>query len=88
MDRNLYYVAIAFFGIISGLFNQAAVPFAYLFMKILAPALLFGNEPLTLKRVGEEMGVTKERIRQLEARALLKLREAADEAKIDVELGS
>jgi hypothetical protein len=48
MDRNLYYVAIAFFGIINGLFNQAAVPFAYLFMKILAPALLFVNEPLTL----------------------------------------
>ena len=47
-----------------------------------------GNEPLTLKQVGEELGVTKERIRQLEARALSKLREAADEAKIDVELGS
>ena len=47
-----------------------------------------GNEPLTLKQVGEEMGVTKERIRQLEARALAKLRDAADEAKIDVELGS
>jgi RNA polymerase primary sigma factor/RNA polymerase sigma factor len=47
-----------------------------------------GTEPLTLKQVGEEMGVTKERIRQLEARALTKLREAADAAKIDVELGS
>ncbi len=47
-----------------------------------------GKEPLTLKEVGEEMGVTKERIRQLEARALSKLREAADEASIDVELGS
>lgn len=47
-----------------------------------------GKEPLTLKQVGEEMGVTKERIRQLEARALIKLREAANEAKIDVELGS
>ncbi len=47
-----------------------------------------GNEPLTLKEVGEEMGVTKERIRQLEARALTKLREAADEARIDIDLGS
>lgn len=47
-----------------------------------------GSEPLTLKEVGEEMGVTKERIRQLEARALSKLREAADEAKIDIELGA
>ena len=46
-----------------------------------------GSEPLTLKEVGEAMGVTKERIRQLEARALSKLRDAADEANIDVELG-
>ena len=48
MDRNLYYVAIAFFGMINGLFNQAVVPFAYLFAKVLAPALLFGSESLTL----------------------------------------
>jgi RNA polymerase primary sigma factor/RNA polymerase sigma factor len=47
-----------------------------------------GAEPLTLKEVGEEMGVTKERIRQLEARALNKLRDAADEVKIDVDFGS
>ncbi len=47
-----------------------------------------GNEPATLKQVGEVLGVTKERIRQLEARALSKLREAADESKIDVELGA
>jgi hypothetical protein len=48
MDRNLYYVAIAFFGMINGLFNQMLVPFAYLFAKVLAPALLFGSESLTL----------------------------------------
>ena len=48
MERNLYYVAIAFFGMINGLFNQALVPFAYLFVKVLSPALLFGSESLTL----------------------------------------
>jgi hypothetical protein len=48
MDRNYYFVGIAFFGMINGLFNQALVPFAYLFAKVLAPALLFGSESLTL----------------------------------------
>ena len=43
MDRNYYYVGIAFFGMVNGLFNQALVPFAYLFAKVLAPALLFGS---------------------------------------------
>lgn len=38
-----------------------------------------GRSPQTLRQVGAEMGVTKERIRQLEARALGKLRRVAGE---------
>lgn len=43
-----------------------------------------GVEPLTLEQVGNRFGVTKERIRQLEARALRKLREIAAEEKLDI----
>jgi RNA polymerase primary sigma factor len=37
-----------------------------------------------LKEVGSEMGVTKERIRQIESRAMNKLRQAAAEEHIEI----
>ncbi len=42
-----------------------------------------GQEPLTLKQLGAVMGVTKERIRQIEARAMRKLRTAAEQNRIE-----
>ena len=48
MDRTFYYVGIAFFGMINGLFNQLWLMFALLHVQILSPALLFGSVPLTL----------------------------------------
>ena len=48
MDRNLYYIGIAFFGMINGIFNQTALLFALIHLQILAPALLFGSTGLTL----------------------------------------
>jgi len=43
-----------------------------------------GTEPQTLEQVGTQFGVTKERIRQLEARALQKLRKIAHEERLDI----
>jgi hypothetical protein len=48
MDRTFYYIAIAFFGMINGLFNQLWLLFALIHVQILAPALLFGSMSLTL----------------------------------------
>ena len=48
MNRNFYYVGIAFFGMINGLFNQLWLLFALIHVQVLAPALLFGSVPLTL----------------------------------------
>ena len=48
MERNFYYIGIAFFGMINGLFNQDALIFTLVHMQILAPALLFGSVSLTL----------------------------------------
>ena len=48
MDRNFYYIGIAFFGMINGLFNQTWILFALIHVQILAPALLFGSVSLTL----------------------------------------
>ena len=48
MDRTFYFVGIAFFGMVNGLFNQVWLLFALIHMQVLAPALLFGSVPLTL----------------------------------------
>ena len=48
MDRNFYFIGIAFFGMINGLFNQLALLFALIHVQMLAPALLFGSVSLTL----------------------------------------
>jgi len=51
---------------------------------VLRYGLKDGAPPQTLEQVGTRLGVTKERIRQLESRALQKLRKIAEEEHLDV----
>lgn len=44
----------------------------------------YSQEPQTLQEVGDELGVSKERIRQLQTRAMEKLREAAQRANMEL----
>jgi hypothetical protein len=48
MPRHFYFIGIAFFGMVNGLFNQLWLLFALIHVQILAPALLFGSVALTL----------------------------------------
>jgi hypothetical protein len=48
MDRTFYYIGIALFGVVNGLFNQTWLLFALLHAQILSPALLFWSVGLTL----------------------------------------
>ncbi|ALK10685.1 hypothetical protein [Blastochloris viridis] len=47
MPRNAYFVAIAFFATVNGLFNSAVLSFVFFHVLLLAPAILFGSAPLT-----------------------------------------
>jgi RNA polymerase sigma factor (sigma-70 family) len=43
-----------------------------------------GAEGMTLEKIGEQLGITKERVRQLNVRAMKKLRSLAEEQKVDL----
>ena len=47
---------------------------------------ILADEPRTLAEMGEEFGVSRERVRQLEARIIKKLRESMKEKLVDFEL--
>ena len=47
---------------------------------------ILADEPRTLAEMGEEFGVSRERVRQLEARIIKKLREYMKEKLVDFEL--
>ncbi len=46
--------------------------------------LIQGAEPQTLEQIGRRMGVTKERVRQIESRGLKKLRKIAHEEQLEI----
>jgi hypothetical protein len=48
MDRNLYYVGIAFFGMVNGIFNQVWLILTLIYVQQLAGPLFFGSTGLTL----------------------------------------
>jgi len=48
MSRNFYYIGIAFFGMINGMFNQLWLIFALVYVQTFAAPLLFGSVSLTL----------------------------------------
>jgi hypothetical protein len=47
MERQWYFIGIAFFGMINGIYNEVPFVFTLLHVEIIAPALLFGSVPLT-----------------------------------------
>jgi RNA polymerase sigma factor (sigma-70 family) len=46
---------------------------------------LDGEEPMTLEQVGKRHGITKERVRQLDARIKSKMRALAEEAHVELQ---
>ena len=48
MEPQFYFIGIAFFGMINGMFNQLGCCFALIYVQILRRPLLFGSVPLTL----------------------------------------
>ena len=48
MSRNYYFIGIAFFGMINGIFNQLWLIFALVYVQTFAAPLLFGSVSLTL----------------------------------------
>ena len=48
MSRNFYFIGIAFFGMINGLFNQLWLILALVYVQTFAAPLLFGSVSLTL----------------------------------------